>query len=150
MPRERLIPDDASERWALRGWLTDDCEHVTRAVLANRYSVKDALHFLIGSALGHAERAHMAPDMAHGLAVAMFWERLHDLEARREEAEARIKRRMKPLIDLRQRSNVLLAEAHGENGAAGFPLSEHEVKVIVVAEMQWAKLRLRGRRHVHY
>jgi hypothetical protein len=77
-----LIPDEAGERWALRGWLADDCEHTTRAVLANRYTVKDALHFLIGCALGHAERAHMAPDMAHAFAVEMFWERLHDLEAR--------------------------------------------------------------------
>ena len=149
MPRERLIPDDAGERWALRGWLADDCEHTTRAVLANRYSVKDALHFLIGCALGHAERAHMDPDMAHAFAVEMFWERLHDLEARREEAEARIKRRMKPLIDLRQPSNVLLAEAHGENGATGFPLSEREVASIVAAELQWAMPRLGGRRHVH-
>jgi hypothetical protein len=149
MPRERWIPDEAGERWTLRGWLADDCEHTTRAVLANRYTVKDALHFLIGCALGHAERAHMAPDMAHAFAVEMFWERLHDLEARREEAEARIKRRMKPLIDLRQPSNVLLAEAHGENGASGFPLSEYEVKALVVGELQWAKPRFRGRRHAH-
>jgi hypothetical protein len=144
-----LIPDEAGERWTLRGWLAEDCEHTTRAVLANRYTVKDALHFLIGCALGHAERAHMAPDMAHAFAVEMFWERLHDLEARREEAEVRIKRRMKPLIDLRQPSNVLLAEAHGENGASGFPLSEYEVKALVVGELQWAKPRFRGRRHAH-
>jgi hypothetical protein len=68
-------------------------------------------------------------------------------ERRRDLAEARVKRRLRPLIALRKPPNVLLAEAHGVNGAEGFPLEEPEVNSIAVAEMHWARPRLEGPRH---
>lgn len=147
MPREPSIADGAAERAALRGWLAEDAEHATLAVLHRRYDVRDGLHFLITFALHHARLANIPDEIAHSVAVAMFWETLHGHEARREEAEARVKRRMRPLIALRKPSNVVLAEAHGENGAAGFPLSEREVNTLVAAEMLWAIPRRGGRRH---
>jgi hypothetical protein len=67
---------------------------------------------------------------------------------RRDLAEARVRRRLRPLIALRKPPNVLLAEAHGENGASGFPLEEPEVNSIAVAEMYRARPHLGGPRHV--
>jgi hypothetical protein len=69
-------------------------------------------------------------------------------ERRRDLAEARMKRRLRPLIALRKPPNVVLAEAHGVNGAAGFPLDEPEVNSIAVAEMYLAaRSRQGGPRH---
>jgi hypothetical protein len=42
------------------------------------------------------------------------------------------------MLSLRKPRNAVLAEAHGENGAAGFPLEEREVTNITIAEMFWA------------
>jgi len=147
MPREPLITPDAGPRAALRGWLAEDAEHATLAVLHGRYAVKDGLHHMITCALHHARLAKIPDDTAHSVAVEMFWEVLRGHEAWREQAEFRIKRRVKPLIGLRKPSNVLLAEAHGENGAAGFPLAEREVNAIVAAELSWAMPYRGGRRY---
>ena len=68
-------------------------------------------------------------------------------ERRRDLAEARVKRRIRPLIALRKPRNVLLAEAHDVNGAAGFPLEEREVNSIARAEMFWAMPPAGGPRH---
>jgi len=69
-------------------------------------------------------------------------------ERRRDLAEARMKRRLRPLIALRKPPNVVLAEAHGVNGAEGFPLNEPEVNSIAVAEMYLAaRFRQGGPRH---
>ena len=72
---------------------------------------------------------------------------LERLETQRAGVEGRIKRRLKPLIALRKPSNVLLAEAHDVNGAAGFPLLEPEVTDIAVTEMYWSLPQHGGRRH---
>ena len=56
----------------------------------------------------------------------------------REETAQRIQIALRPLIAGRARRNVLLAEAHGINGSAGFPFSEEEIRPIVVAEVWWA------------
>ena len=81
MPREPLIPAGAAERAALRGWLAEDAEHATLAVLHGRYAVKDGLHFLKTFALAYAERARIQEDVASEVAVAMFWEVLRGHQA---------------------------------------------------------------------
>jgi len=59
-------------------------------------------------------------------------------ERRRDLVEAQVKRRARKMIALRKPRNAVLAEAHGENGAAGFPLEEREVTNLVRSEMFWA------------
>jgi hypothetical protein len=61
-------------------------------------------------------------------------------------AEHRIWRRIKPLIDARKPSRVVLAEAHDVNGAEGFPLAEADVSDMALAEMRNA-VRFGGRAH---
>ena len=69
-------------------------------------------------------------------------------ERRRDLAEARVKHRLRPLIALRKPPNVLRAEAHDVNGAAGFPLEEREVNGLVTTEIFWAlPNRQGGARH---
>lgn len=47
----------------------------------------------------------------------------------------RIRRLLRPMIAIRKPSRTLLAEAHGVNGADGFPLAEPEVTDIVAMEV---------------
>jgi hypothetical protein len=63
-------------------------------------------------------------------------------EVAREIAAWRIERLVKSMVVLRKRSNAVLAEAHGINGQAGFPLSEEEVNDIAHTEMHYAPRRL--------
>lgn len=65
------------------------------------------------------------------------------LEVARDLATHRIKRLIAPMIAVRKRSNAILAEAHGVNGAASFPLTEDEVTEVVVGEMNQSLRRLR-------
>lgn len=81
MAREPLIAAGAAERAALRGWLAEDAEHATLAVLHGRYAVRDGLHFLITFALSYARRAKIPEDAARQVAVAMFWEVLRGHQA---------------------------------------------------------------------
>jgi hypothetical protein len=83
---------------------------------------------------------------AYRVARHILSERLRHLEGRRDVAWSRIRRRLKPLIAMRKTSNVLLAEAHDVNGAAGFPFAEPEVGDIVATEVYWA-LPKGGRRY---
>jgi|SRR5215469_7318195 len=57
---------------------------------------------------------------------------VHRLSAAREMAEYRITRLVRPMMALRKPRNEILAEAHGYNGGAGFPLAENEVSDIVL------------------
>ena len=68
-------------------------------------------------------------------------------ERRRDLAEAQVKRRTRLQLALRKPRNVLMAEAHDVNGAAGFPLEEREVATIVRSEMFWALPPSGGPRH---
>jgi hypothetical protein len=56
-------------------------------------------------------------------------------QVRRDLAEHRIRRLLAPMIAARKPPNALLAEAHGVNGAAGFPLTEEEVTDVVRGEV---------------
>ena len=73
----------------------------------------------------------------------LFFQRLERLEVARDLATHRIKRLIAPMIAVRKRSNAILAEAHGVNGAASFPLTEDEVTEVVVGEMNQSLRRLR-------
>ena len=106
MPREPLIPAGAAERAALRGWLAEDADHATLAVLHGRYDTKTALHHLITASLCHAERAKILERVAREVAVDLFWETLNRHEAAREAAE-REKRRDKPFVPLRSSADAI-------------------------------------------
>jgi hypothetical protein len=67
---------------------------------------------------------------------------------RRDLAAHRICRLLAPMIAQRRAWNVLMAEAHGVNGAAGFPLTEAEVSELVNTEVWFALPPApRGARH---
>ena len=74
-----------------------------------------------------------------------------DAEARtRDLCAHKIRRTVAPMIAGRRPRNVLLAEAHGVNGAQGFPLHESEVDDLVKTEVWFAlppasQGRVRGR-----
>ena len=69
---------------------------------------------------------------------------LDRLMARRAIAESRIKNRIWPPMKQRKPRNVLLAEAHDVNGAAGFPFDEPDVTTITAREMHFAGRRRHG------
>lgn len=54
------------------------------------------------------------------------------------QAERQIKSVLKPMIEVREPSNRLLAEAHNTNEDFGFPLTENEVKEITVQQIYWS------------
>jgi hypothetical protein len=87
----------------------------------------------------------LAPDVVR-LKRHLLRQEVHRHEVARELAAWRIERLVKPMIAAHRPSNVLLAEAHGVNGAAGFPLTEAEVTDVVRREVYWALPR--ERRHV--
>lgn len=89
---------------------------------------------------------YKAPDVFR-LQKHLLGQHLARAETKRALAEGRIVRVIKPMIAVRRPSNAVLAEAHGVNGAAGFPLAEDEVTDIVRTEMYWS-LPIGGRRHV--
>lgn len=57
---------------------------------------------------------------------------------RRDLCSHQIRRTVAPMISARQPRNVLLAEAHGVNGAQDFPLLESEVTDLVRTEVWYA------------
>jgi hypothetical protein len=89
-----------------------------------------------------------APDVVR-LKRFLLRQEVHRQEVARELAAYRIERLVKPMIAAHRPRHALLAEAHGVNGAAGFPLSEDEVTEIVRTEVYWALPPAPGgRRHV--
>ncbi|HEY2623258.1 MAG TPA: hypothetical protein VGI53_07415 [Dyella sp.] len=90
----------------------------------------------------HQERtgalAGLRPPDVVGLKRFLLGQEIERQETERDVAEWRIKRLVGPMIAGRQPSNAVLAEAHGLNGLAGFPLTEHEVTSIVRREIYYA------------
>lgn len=118
MPRELAQP-------VARGHLTRD----------------EALSAMLGSTLT-AWRCHeingLEPFDIFRLQRHLFFQYLDRAETKRAITEARIKRRLRPMIALRKPFNALFAEAHGTNGADGFPFEEPEVNDITKTEMYWS------------
>jgi hypothetical protein len=86
-----------------------------------------------------------APDVVH-LKRFLLRGYIERERVRRELAEHRIRRLLAPMIALRKPHNALLAEAHGVNGAAEFPLTEEEVTDLVL-EATWRSNSWGSRRH---
>jgi hypothetical protein len=109
----------------------------------------EALAWLMHDTLKAAKAGQLgtyrASDVYGGLRhILGLWLKIE--EDRRAVAEMHVKRRLRPLIALRKKSNVLLAEAHGINGEAGFPLTEPEVTDIAAMEV-WFSLPAPTGRH---
>ncbi len=68
----------------------------------------------------------------------LLWQEIQRQRAFQDVVGSRIRRVIRPMIAVRKKSNVLLAEAHGVNGEAGFPLSEEQVTDIVRTEVWFA------------
>ena len=66
---------------------------------------------------------------------------------RRDVAEHRIKRALRPMIAVHKPWGTLMSEAHGINGEAQYPLTEDEVSDMVRIEV-WFSLPAAPRRHV--
>ena len=87
--------------------------------------------------------AYKAPDV-FCLQKHILGLHLERLETRRAITESRIKNRIWPLMKQRQPRNLLLAEAHDVNGAAGFPFDEPDVTTITAREMHFAGRQRHG------
>ncbi len=83
--------------------------------------------------LGTYKAAHIVKGLRHILRLNLDRD-----ETRRAIAAARIKRTIRPLIAAHKPPNVLLAEAHGVNGADDFPFSEPEVTDLVTTEVYYS------------
>jgi hypothetical protein len=81
----------------------------------------------------------------HGVLRHLVDAHVERLQGRRDMAEHAIKRTVRPMVDRRQPSNRLLAEAHNCNADHGFPLDEAEVQIEVAALVRWTL----PRRHRH-
>jgi len=105
---------------------------LAQPVAWGRLHSSSALATLLAAAL-RAERLgspYLAENVFHGL-QHHFGAHLHRLESRRAVTRSRIRHRLRDLAD--RPTNVRLAEAHGENGFAGFPFAEEEIAPIVAA-----------------
>jgi hypothetical protein len=83
----------------------------------------------------------LAPDVVR-LKRFLLRQEVERQQVARDIAAHRISRLVKSMVALRKRSNAVLAEAHGINGEAGFPLAEDEVNDIADTEMNYAARRL--------
>ena len=101
-----------------RGWISLTEAHVALLVAAARTDLGD-LQF---------------PDFVRGTQYSLQLT-LERENARRDLCAHRIRRTVAPMIAARKPRNVLLAEAHGINGEAGFPLIEEEVNDLVKTEV---------------
>jgi hypothetical protein len=122
---------------------------LARPVARGHLTLTDADAELLLTAFGlHRNGSPYDPlDVFSGLQHIL---RLHleRLEVARDLAAMRIRSRLRPLLALRKPSNVLLAEAHDVNGAAGFPFDEETVTAMATTEMYWAMpARQGGGRH---
>ena len=101
---------------------------------------------LLATALRMEREGRMAPYDASGVSRGLFNILDQHLAARaiqREVTAMHVRRLLAPMIATRRPSNVLLAEAHGVNGAAGFPFSEAEINDMVKIQV-WLAMNKRG------
>ena len=116
-----------------RGWLSPDTARGSLAAFTARAHR--------GGKLGPYQ-----PDDVYDTLCHTLDSRLAAEENRRDLARHRIRRTLEPMIAARQPWGALMAEAHGVNGTAGFPLTEDEVSDIVRDNVWWS-LPAGGRRH---
>jgi hypothetical protein len=109
-----------------RGWLTLTEAHVALMVAASHTDLGD-LRFT---------------DFVRGTQYSLHLT-LENEHVRRDLAAHCIRRTLAPMIAQRKPKRALLAEAHGVNGEAAFPLSEGEVEDVAAGEVWWAMKRAR-------
>jgi hypothetical protein len=110
-----------------RGWLTLTEAHVALLVAACHTDLGD-LRFT---------------DFVRGTQYSLHLT-LENEHVRRDLATHCIRRTLAPMIAQRKPKRALLAEAHGVNGEAAFPLSEGEVEDVAAGEVWWATKRARN------
>jgi hypothetical protein len=144
MSDARLITAEMAEAAALRGWGRHDAHRLAILVARGTYPAAEAQRELAATLAWHAERAGIRSVSCRALAADM----LEEQAGIRDHAAWRIKQVIAPMLAAHRRSNAVLAEAHGVNGAAGFPLTEEEVTDVVRREMFFAlPAAPRGFRH---
>lgn len=102
---------------------------------------------MLASTVRAERRGELAPHRAvdvFRLQKHILGQHLDRLMARRAVAEGRLKRRIRPLIALRQPRNVVLAEAHDVNGAEGFPFDETDATFLALREIHFAGRQRHG------
>lgn len=108
-------------------------------------SLTDAHAILVASTFSAERCGQLAPYLAtdvYRLQQHLLGLHLERLEHRRAITAMKVRSRIRPLLALRKPRNVVLAEAHDVNGAAGFPFDEHDVTDIAAREAFHA-----GRQH---
>lgn len=113
-------------------------DRMGRLVVAGKFDWPDVDRF----AHRWAAVAHKATGVAALGAETRFcwasWDAFTAAEHERDDAVQAIKATLRPLIEARQPSNRLYAEAHNTNADRDFVLSEDDVDDIVSVEMTWA------------
>jgi hypothetical protein len=74
----------------------------------------------------------------------LLGQHLERLENRRAITAMKVRARIRPLLELRKPRNVVLAEAHDVNGAAGFPFDEPDVTDIANRQAFYAGRQRHG------
>jgi hypothetical protein len=93
--------------------------------------------------IGTYKAHHIVAGLRHALRLHVAHE-----DTRRTMVAHKIRRTVAPLIDQHKPRNILLAEAHGVNGAHDFPFSEPEVTDLVATEVYYSLPPApRGRRY---
>jgi hypothetical protein len=120
-----------------------------RPVARGYLTAGEALAWLMHDTLKAARAGQLgtyrASDVYGGLRhILGMWLKIED--DRRAIATQHVKAKLRPLIALHKKSNVLLAEAHGINGQEGFPLTQPEVTDIAAMEI-WFSLPTTPGRH---
>lgn len=120
-----------------------------RPVARGELPLEHAFAACIAATLAAERAGELGRYKAHDVVRFQRWlvtEHARQEQRRRDLATHRIKRVVRPMIAVGKQSNVLLAEAHGVNGAGGVPLTEAEVTQVVAAEV-WFSLPKGARRH---
>lgn len=113
-------------------------DRLARLFVASKLEWPDVRHY----AKRWARMAHQVTGVdAHGAEARFCWaagDAVTQAERERAEVVRAIKATLRPLIEARQASNRLYAEAHNTNADHDFALSEDDVDDIVTVEMSWA------------
>ena len=132
-----FTPERASAA-AMRHWLREDTSYAAATVLHGRSSERDALHFLITTALAFAERTGIAPDVARSVAVSEFRDAIAD-------GERRCNRVLRIMVDaaLGELSAGRSRRIQAANAAADVARAEQAPAHLIEPAMRIALWRLR-------
>ena len=129
-----LVTAERAYTATLRNWAADEAHRLDALVAAGIFYEPEAARELAWHIAALCEKSGITDASCKKLAASM----LDDDRNRREIATARIKHLLRPMIAERKPWGSLMAEAHGLNGSAGFPLAEAKVSEIVRTEVWFA------------